>query len=236
GAKREGAAPGRLSARGVQQRYQALGRHETVALLDEARELLPVDARAEVDPQPAAVADVRRAEEEQRVARDQRRLRALRRRQPQGLALEAVVLPGVVCEHAPLAGEPARPAVAEALDRLGEGEAELAEAFEVVHDVPSRVLPGVGPMLRQGAVGGAGGYGTTACAPSVTPRHCSVASSGVAGSTAPRCRRVLVPVSRSSSPAALASGLISCTGTVRSAGPVGAGRPRAPSTRSRPAP
>src|SRR3954451_15670303 len=111
---------------------QRLRRHEQVRLLDRPRERIPLEAAVQPHADPATVADVGRDEVVLRRARDEAGLRAVRGGQPQR---DPPVPMMVVRRHGeqPLAHEPRRLAVAEALRGLWEREAVLPDVLDSDH-------------------------------------------------------------------------------------------------------
>ena len=111
-------------------------------VLDQVRDDVPVDLDVEVHAEPAAVADVGRAEVALRRLGDQRLLHVGARRAPEG---HAVVVMLVREHHEGLlaADEPGRFAVAQAFGHLGQRQAEAAQVFECVHPDILRHVPAI---------------------------------------------------------------------------------------------
>ena len=101
-----------------------------VGVLEDPRELVPVKLAVEAQAEPAAVPDVRRAEEALGVGLDQHLLDAVLGRRPQREPPVAVVVVQDHREGALVPDEEGRVTVAQPLARLRQGEAELADAFE----------------------------------------------------------------------------------------------------------
>src|SRR5207253_6271320 len=123
---------------------EARRRDLRVRVLDDSRELVPVEAAVEPDTEPAAVADVRRYEEPLAVGLDQHRLHSLGSGAPDREPPVPVVVRQDHDERALAADEEGGRAVARALARLRQFEAQPAKAgqdrFALVHsaDYPRR--------------------------------------------------------------------------------------------------
>src|SRR3954451_4992882 len=107
---------------------EPLRRDRQPRVLDDAGDLLPVEVAVEANAEPAAVADVRRHEVVLGRGVDERMLHALGRGAPQRQAPVVVVVVVVHDEAALVADEEGGRAVAGALARLRQREAQLADA------------------------------------------------------------------------------------------------------------
>jgi hypothetical protein len=127
--------------------HELLGRDVYEGLAHELLDHLPVRLRVEDDADPAARADVGRAEEAVGVGFDQGLLRTDGLRQPDGEMGGAMVVIIEHREHLALAGKPGGLTVGEAFSRLGKREAYLAQAFDERRvprsDAPNRVCGGI---------------------------------------------------------------------------------------------
>jgi D-amino-acid oxidase len=111
----------------VQLRCQPGGRDDPVGVLAQLGDLGPVHRSVQADPDPAAVADVRRPEEPVRVGPDQFLLRPWRRRAPQVREVLGMVPVGPQRHERALApDEPGRRAVAGPFGHLGQCQADRA--------------------------------------------------------------------------------------------------------------
>ncbi len=132
-----GLTPTDLAPRGalrVEAGDQLLRRDHAVGVLADPGDLVPVEIDVEADADPAAAADVRRAEEPVRLGFDQRLLRAGRRRAPEVREVVAVVaVVPQLHEHLLVADEPRRRAVARPLGHLGERETDRAHPVDQRH-------------------------------------------------------------------------------------------------------
>ncbi len=128
-------------------RDEPFRRHFSVGVEDQVCDLVPVLRDVKVDAEPAAVADVPRAEEPPVIGADEDFLRAGRGRAPEGDAVVVMVVggghEGLLALH-----EPRWLAVGETLRDVGEREAQPAEGFE---GVLGHVLLG-GPFLDIGTL------------------------------------------------------------------------------------
>ena len=106
------------------------GAIDPIGVLDDVGDLVPVDVRhVEVDAEPAATADVRRAEEALGLPIDVLGLRTRRRRAPEPEPVVVVVVAHVE-ERLLATDEPRRLAVAQPLRHLGQVHAQRAQACE----------------------------------------------------------------------------------------------------------
>src|SRR5581483_9780172 len=137
-------------------RQQLLRRDGRERVLDDPRELVPVDAVVEPHAEPAAVADVGRPEEALGVRRDEQLLVPRRRRAPDAEDAVAVMVVEQHEEAALLADEEARRAVARPLARLRECEAEPAQTLEHLLPHGRRRIGHVYRVPRRRAVSSAG--------------------------------------------------------------------------------
>jgi predicted phosphodiesterase len=114
---------------------QRLRRDLGVGVLDRARDLVPGQPGVELDADPTAVADVRRAEVVLGLAVDERLLHPGRRGAPEREAAIAMVVVDVHHERLLAADEPGWLTVGRAFGDLGQREAEFAHAVQLHHEV-----------------------------------------------------------------------------------------------------